>query len=275
MILSHYQTRQLTEKNTPSQHALSVDLGRSTVTVEKTAQGWQMPDGQVLSFSQVSSITKDQNSCFQFIDGQLKKVEAFSDFSQRYYSLMPTSAAPTLLISGIPMHRIKETTPLEDTREKIRALGKPQGMVLDTAAGLGYTAMEAARSADRVITVEYDPAVLKICRLNPWSQGLFTSPNISPVIGDSADLVHVFQGSIFNAIIHDPPMFSLAGHLYSQAFYYDLFRILKPRGRLFHYIGNPDSRIGAGVGRGVVERLQKAGFSVKPKKSAFGVLATK
>jgi predicted methyltransferase len=44
---------------------------------------------------------------------------------------------------------------------------------------------------------------------------------------------------------------------------------------LFHYIGNPESRSGATVGRGVVERLEAVGFSVKPKGSAFGVLAKK
>jgi predicted methyltransferase len=80
---------------------------------------------------------------------------------------------------------------------------------------------------------------------------------------------------MFNAILHDPPMFSLAGHLYSQSIYQTFYRILKPSGRLFHYIGNPHSRLGASVGRGVVERLKKAGFTVSPRDQAFGVLAKK
>jgi hypothetical protein len=70
-------------------------------------------------------------------------------------------------------------------------------------------------------------------------------------------------------------MFNLAGHLYSGALYTTFHEILKSNGRLFHYIGNPDSRMGASIGRGVVKRLRRSGFSVTPKPKAFGVLAQK
>ena len=44
-----------------------------------------------------------------------------------------------------------------------------------------------------------------------------------------------------DAILHDPPRFGIAGELYSQGFYYEqLARILKRRGRLFHYTGSPN-----------------------------------
>jgi predicted methyltransferase len=188
---------------------------------------------------------------------------------------MPTSKAPTMLISGIPMHRIKDTTPDEDTNQKIKALGRHEGLILDTAMGLGYTAIQAAKTARTVITIEFDPAVFQICRLNPWSQDLFNNPRIHKLIGDSAELANVFPSETISGIIHDPPMFNLAGHLYAQTLYKTFYRILKPKGRLFHYIGNPDSRSGASVGRGVVDRLQQAGFTVTPKKAAFGVLAKK
>jgi len=188
---------------------------------------------------------------------------------------MPTPSAPTLLISGIPMHRIKDTTPNQDTQQKLKALGKPYGRILDTATGLGYTAIQAAKTADLVVTIEFDPAVLEICCLNPWSAELFTRPNIQPLIGDSVDLVAGFPDASFNAIIHDPPTFALAGEMYSSATYQQLYRILKPGGRLFHYIGNPESRYGATTGRGVVARLRQAGFKVTPKGRAFGVLGMK
>jgi predicted methyltransferase len=180
-----------------------------------------------------------------------------------------------MLISGIPMHRVKGTTPNQDTHQKIKALGKPYGKILDTATGLGYTAIQAAKTAEWVITIEFDPVVHEICRLNPWSGELFSQPNIYKLIGDSADISEMFEENTFNAILHDPPTFTLAGHLYSLAMYQSFYRILKPNGRLFHYIGNPESRLGASVGRGVVERLKQAGFDVKPRPHAFGVLATK
>ena len=275
MIFSHFQTRPLVEKNAPSQMHISPDLGLSKVEIVKTSQGWQFPTNDVLSFSQIEEINQEANSCFLYRNGQLEKVQAFSSFTNRYYSLMPTEKAPTMLISGIPMHRIKDTTPDVDTHQKIRALQKPYGVVLDTATGLGYTAIRAAQKAQMVITIELDPAVIAICKLNPWSRQLFTNPKIHCLIGDSYTLVRVFKDHFFNAIIHDPPTLSLAGHLYSQTLYQDFYRILKNNGRLFHYIGNPESRYGASTGRGVVERLRKVGFTITPKGRAFGVLAQK
>jgi hypothetical protein len=52
--------------------------------------------------------------------------------------------------------------------------------------------------------------------------------------------------------------------------------VLKPNGRLFHYIGNLESKSGRNVARGVVRRLGEAGFRrVIKKPEAFGVLAYK
>ena len=77
-------------------------------------------------------------------------------------------------------------------------------------------------------------------------------------------------------IIHDPPSFSLAGDLYSGTFYRQLFRVLKRGGRLFHYIGDPNSKASGGVTRGALRRLQEAGFArVVRRPEAFGVVAYK
>lgn len=275
MIFSHYQTRPLAEENTLPIMPLSTDLGLSTVQVERMQQGWRLPWGKMLTFSQIKRINEDRNSCYLLIDSKLQKVEAFSEYTSRYYSLYPTEKAPSMLISGIPMHRVKETTPVEDTNRKIKAIGKPFGLVLDTATGLGYTAIRAAKTAKRVITIEFDPVVLSICRLNPWSQGLFSNPKIDIMLGNTADLAPCFDNKTFHAIIHDPPTFNMAGHLYSGELYQTFFRILTSSGRMYHYIGDPHSRSGASIGRGVVDRLRQAGFNVTPKSNAFGVLAKK
>ena len=80
----------------------------------------------------------------------------------------------------------------------------------------------------------------------------------------------------FTRIIHDPPVFSLAGELYSGAFYRELYRVLRRNGRLFHYIGSLDSKAGAGVARGAIRRLKESGFvRVDRRQEAFGVLAYK
>ncbi len=261
--------------NAPDTVKISPDLGITTVEVYEHPKGWSFPGGQILTFEQIQEIINNENSCFFYKNSQILKIEAFSEYTNRYYSLMPTPRAPTLLVSGIPMHRIKETDPVEDTRQKIKALGKPYGLILDTTTGLGYTAILAAQTARQVITIELNSTVHAIARLNPWSRELFTNPRIQKIIGDSYELTPVFEDNTFNAIIHDPPTFNLAGELYSRDIYQTFYRILKPKGRMFHYIGNPDSKSGATVGRGAVDRMQRAGFSVRPRNGAFGVLARK
>jgi predicted methyltransferase len=80
----------------------------------------------------------------------------------------------------------------------------------------------------------------------------------------------------FARVIHDPPLFALAGQLYSQAFYGELFRVLARGGRLFHYLGNVESGSGHRVTGGAVRRLQEAGFRrVVAHPEAFGVVACK
>ena len=67
--------------------------------------------------------------------------------------------------------------------------------VLDTTTGLGYTAIAAAQTAYELITIELYPTVLEVCRLNPWSQELFTNPKIKQCIGDAYDVVEEFKDS--------------------------------------------------------------------------------
>ena len=256
--------------------SVSLDLGLTETAVSLTPTHLILPNGQTLTWAQIEEIAANELACYLVANGAIEKIQFFSEQLNRFYSLMPTAAAPTMLISGIPMHRIKGTDPHRDTLSKIKAIAPVTADVLDTTMGLGYTAIEAAKTADHVTTIELDPTVTEICRHNPWSQGLFDNPKITRLIGDAYDMVAGFEDGRFARILHDPPMFSLAGHLYAAEFYEQLVRILTPKGRLFHYIGNPKSRSGAGVTRGVIRRLREAGFRrVQPRPQAFGVVAYK
>jgi predicted methyltransferase len=235
-----------------------------------------LPDEQRLNWEQLREILTNELACYRITDSQIEKIHYFSPMFNRYYSLMPTPSAPTMLISGIPMHRIKNTDPYHDTLSKVKAIMPVRGHVLDTTTGLGYTAVQVAIYAEQVTTIELDPTVVDICRQNPWSQDLFDNPRITRLVGDSYDLIEQFPADTFMRIIHDPPMFNLAGELYSTAFYRQMLRVLRPSGRIFHYIGNPSSKSGRGVTRGAVRRLHEAGFShVKPYPRAFGIVAFK
>lgn len=276
--LSHYQAEQLLAAKTQglSEVSVSLDLNMSTVIVGVDEEGVVLAEGGKLEWPLVEKISQAESRCFQWLNGEARAVQLYSEHTGRVYSLYPTAKAPTMLISGIPMHRIKDTDPHADTLEKIRAIHPIVGEVLDTATGLGYTAIEASRTAEHVTTIELDPVALDVCRSNPWSQELFDNPKITQVIGDSFEVVSEMDGGRFSRIIHDPPVFALAGELYSAAFYNELYRVLRNKGRLFHYIGDPESKSGRSMTAGVIRRLEQAGFrQVRRAARAFGVVAVK
>ena len=254
----------------------SLDLGLATDEVALEAGGVVLPDGQRLPWDAVEEIAGDESVCYALQDGQVSKVQRFSEVRNLTYVLMPTLRAPTVLISGIQMHRVKDVDPWQDTLSKVRAVSPVEGRVLDTCTGLGYTAIAAAEKADQVVTVEVDPNMIEMARLNPWSRPLFGHPRIRQIMGDSLEEVQAFEEGSFSRIIHDPPMLARAGDLYSGAFYGYLYRLLARRGRLYHYVGDPESKSGRNITRGVMRRLQEAGFRrVQPRPRAFGVVAYK
>jgi predicted methyltransferase len=254
----------------------SFDLGLTRAEVSVEAERVVFPDGQSLRWDSLEAISLSETGCFLVEGNQAEKIQRFSKYLGRAYSLMPTDGAPTLLVSGIPMHRVKGTEPHRDTMTKIRAIAPVTGRVLDTCTGLGYTAIEAAKTAEQVVTIELDPTVLEVARLNPWSRALFEHPHIEQVVGDTFDEIEKFEDESFSRILHDPPMFSLAGDLYSGEFYRELYRVMRRKGRLFHYVGDLGSRSGRNVVKGVARRLEEAGFSrIARKPGAFGVVAYK
>lgn len=276
IILSRYQTKPILDARIETANIIkaSLDLGLTISEIQLDDKGVIFPDRQYLAWEYLEEINKHEVGCFMVKSGHIRKVQIYSEVMNRVYSLMPTTGPPTMLISGIPMHRLKGTDPRKDTVSKIKSLKPIFGKVLDTATGLGYTAIEAAKLAERVITIEVDPAVLEICSVNPWSRELFKEARIESRIGDVCEEIKQFEDAEFTRIIHDPPTISLAGHLYSADFYRQLRRVLKPGGRLFHYIGDPHSRSGARTTRGVVQRLKDAGFQrVVSRNQAFGVVA--
>lgn len=262
--------------------ATSSDLGLTTVEVRLEPDGAVFPNGETLRWEDAKEILRTRSSgrlsedAYVLTDGSPRKLQVFSEESGLFYGLVPTDGAPTMTISGFPMHRIKGIDPHQDTLLKLRAAGPALGRVLDTCTGLGYTAIGAAKTATEVVTIEVDSGALEIAALNPWSRGLFENPKITQLLGDSFDEVQRFEDRAFNLIIHDPPAFSLAGDLYSGEFYRRLHRVLRRGGRVFHYIGNPEKSSGARVTRGVIRRLTEAGFaSVTHRPEAFGVVAQK
>ncbi len=278
IVLSYIQAETLLAARRAGAHQVEIspDLGISMVIVTLTDDGIRFTSHEVVGWTDVEKIRRAENSCFLVYENTIQAIHVFSETTNRVCSLMPTKRTPTMLIAGFTMHRIVDIDPMQDTRKKITTITPIVGRVLDTATGLGYTAIEAARTADEVVTIELDPGAQEIAQHNPWSRGLFSNPKIKQVMGDAFEIVPTFADASFARIIHDPPIFSLAGELYSGQFYRELYRVLKPGGRLFHYIGDLNSKSGGTVTRGALRRLQESGFTRIVKcPEAFGVVAYK
>eukprot|EP00667_Euglena_gracilis_P012401 EG_transcript_12742 len=233
---------------------------------------------------------EDKSGCFRLVPGRwegdwgyaVEKVTFFSEETHRVASLLPTGAGwPTALLSGFSMHRFgKGVDPKQDTENKlagVRPLLRRGVPVLDICTGLGYTAILAAKLGAEVTTIEKDPVMQQLCRLNPWSQGLYddaTGSHIRILMGDASEVVKGLPSKSFKVILHDPPSFSLGEPLFSEAFYGELLRILAPGGLLYHYVGDPSSKLGSRDTAIVTRNLKAAGFhTIVPAAAAYGLLA--
>jgi len=254
---------------------VSLDLGLSTSRVKRTNKGVILTSGENVDYESLGKMAGKENAAF-FVSGG--KVYQTAVSGKHFYKLVPTTGAPTLEIDGIRMHRTKEATPDKDTARKLDKLRVKDGNVLDTCTGLGYTAIEAMRrGAAKVVTVELEPSVLLIARMNPWSRELWTGRGVHMLQGDSFQVVNGLPERFFDYVVHDPPRHSHAGHLYGGEFYQRLWRLMRPGGRLFHYTGEPGSRYrGVDMGRGVASRLRETGFvGVSYHEDVMGFTAVK
>ena len=202
---------------------------------------------------------------------------AASRYAGSLIKLVPTEwRVPTFEIDGIKMLPTARESPLDDARRKV-ALVQPGGRtVLDTCGGLGYFARCCLEDGvARIDSFEKNADVLWLRWLNPWSP----DPDAS---GGRLQLAHAdvvaaitrLPDGAYDAALHDPPRFGIAGELYSRAFYNQLARVMRRGGRLFHYTGSPNKLTsGRDVPREVARRLQEAGFRAEP--ALDGVLAVR
>lgn len=126
------------------------------------------------------------------------------------------------------------------------------------------------RGCDSGAVLRKNPDVLWLRTLNPWSpQG---SPALFLREGDISLAIQMLPDQSVDGILHDPPRFGIGGELYAQNFYTQLARVVRPRGRLFHYTGTPNKLTsGRDVPLEVAKRLRQAGF--KAEVRGDGILA--
>jgi predicted methyltransferase len=253
---------------------LSTDLNISERDYSISNQSLVLDEDNRLSITELKKVVKKTQRIYLCRDGDMHALE---DRSSGYYKLVPTDGAPLLEISGVKMHISKGTDPFTSASEMAEQAVSKGDNVLDCCSGLGYAAIAAHRlGASEVLSIELSPEVMGLREQNPWSKDL-GEEGILQIQGSSFEFITTLPEISFDSVIHDPPRFSLAGELYSETFYREIYRVLRKGGRLFHYTGNPHVvNKGSSFVDGVIRRLKAAGFkNVKKVEHLMGVSAQK
>lgn len=255
---------------------VTLDLGKSISEVnvkEKTVEILYNGQDNELSLKSLEKIKK--NRIYYVENNQIHLMAFFSDETNYYYQLIPSNDWPTFHISSTPMHRYRRMSPAQQLNNKMKIL-KPEGRILDTCCGLGYSAIAAAKKAKKVITFEIDNNSLKMCKYNPFSQDLFKFTNLKIIEQDVFKGIKQFSNNYFDRISHDPPKHQYAPLLYSRDFYKEMFRVLKPEGVMFHYLYPICTPHGKQFFENTKTRLEEVGFIVSDyDEDSSGVICKK
>ena len=261
------------QRDEPSVH-ISVDLNLTRSTFPLCDDTLILDTHNRLSRAQLQQIAGKANRIFFLEDGEIEILENRED---GYCKLVPTDQAPLLEIDGVKMHIAKGINPFESAGQMAAQVVRKGGRILDTCSGLGYSASSALNlGAREVISVELNAAVMSLRIKNPWSRRIFGA-GIHLVHANIAEYIRDLATESFDAVIHDPPRISLAGQLYGESFYREIHRVLKRRGLLFHYTGNPHRvQHGSSFIDHAAQRLMGAGFTnVKKVVNLMGISACK
>ena len=214
----------------------------------------QIKDGKLVLNKYLIELPKQPKTktCFLIRKNKLETIQFFSRETNSLYKLIPTSNKPILQISGTSMHK-KEFVDLIKKE-------KPKGTILDSGTGLGYTAIQAAKTANKIITIELDPNVIEITKINPWSQELFNNPKIEFKKGNLENELPNLPNNHFDNIIQDTGEFKKTGNLFSLSHYQEIYNKLKSKRNFYHYVPRPQKTKGRSLINEIIPRLTQAGF---------------
>ncbi len=141
----------------------SLDLGRTTATVELTPDDWKWQQGRYPYPAELKERTVYGWNGSEF--------EPLSRFDGGLHKLVPTDwGAPTFEIDGIKMLPSARVSPFEDARTKVQLVAPRGKRVLDCCGGLGYFAYWClTEQAAAITSFEKSAAVLWLRGVNPWS----------------------------------------------------------------------------------------------------------
>jgi predicted methyltransferase len=226
----------------------SLDLGLTTKQLA-------LRDDSIVIDNELVALPKlkpDEKTCWLLRDGAFVRLRFTGEETGQVYELVETPGRPLLKVSATPFHKWDFIKRIEHD--------KPQGDVLDAGTGLGYTAIAAARTARRVVTVENDPHIIMLQDINPWSRGL-DAKNVTRVEADAFSHAQALADVSFDTIILDGGTPRSSGDFFSLAHYKEMRRVLRSSGTLYHYLPDHGVQRGRDFPAEVIARLRTAGFS--------------
>ena len=231
---------------------MSLDLGLTSQELALEHGIVIAPNGDELC---MPALKRDEKTCFYLQDDAFVRIRFMGDETGMIYELAETAGRPMLKVSATPFHKWDFIKRIEADGAK----GLIAGTVLDAGTGLGYTAIAAAKTAKKIITVENDPHVIQVQELNPWS-GPLKAENIEQVHDDICDYVLTCADRQFDTIILDAGTPRSSGEFFSLANYTEMRRVLKQSGTLYHYLPDHGVQHGRDFPAEVIARIKKAGF---------------
>ncbi|MHA1983055.1 MAG: hypothetical protein ACW967_01795 [Candidatus Hodarchaeales archaeon] len=237
---------------------ISLDLNISSESIKLLPENNQfiLPNGDIITFP--SKFNHKDKVCYAIENFEIFPLKLFDEITNFFYKLVPTSNRPILLVSATPFHK----KPFLDCISQLQLTGK----ILDGGTGLGYSAIIASRTAKKIETVEWDKNVLLIASYNPYSADLFNNENIDLIEDDITEYSEQQDDCTYENIIQDGGMPKSSGKFFSLDHAKQLYRILKPRGKLIIYLPKHGKSKGRDFGGEQIQRLKKAKFHLADRK---------
>ena len=232
--------------------SLDLNISQSTIKILPSSKQFILPSGEVVDFP--STFKEKTRICYAIEKNQIFPLRLFSEKMNFYYKLVPTSNRPILTVSATPFHKKTFLDYIE--RSKLK------GNVLDGGTGLGYSAIIASKTADKVMTVEWDSNILLMGTYNPYSSELFTTDKIQIIEDDITEYVSKCENNLFDNLIQDGGMPKSSGTFFSSNYASELYRVLKHKGKLVFYLPQHGKTKGRDFGAEQIRRLVNSGFKV-------------
>jgi predicted methyltransferase len=96
IVLSHLQAKRLWKamEGLVGTASISPDLGLTEVEVDIGDEGVRFPDGLCLAWEAAKRIQEDEVGCYLIKEGELRKIQTFSEHTNRHIGLMPSEGLP-------------------------------------------------------------------------------------------------------------------------------------------------------------------------------------